>query len=345
MIHQLFHAETCTYTYLLADPQTKTAALIDPVLDHVDRYHETLQRLGLDLRYTLETHVHADHVTAGAELRARLGSQTVVHVEGGASGVDLAVRDGDVVRVGALEIEVLYTPGHTDGDVSYLVPGRVFTGDSLFIGGCGRTDFQAGCARRLYDSVHGKLFDLPDATLVFPGHDYRGRTVSTIGWEKANNERLGGGRTKASFVELMSALNLPHPKRIAQSVPANLACGVLLTVQEALQRSSTVGVGGCRDITPWGAAIHKTDLRIVDVRESGEFTGPLGHIEGAELVPLATVGAAAGGWDRNEPVLVVCESGDRSCKAASELTAMGFAVYNLSGGMAGWNDAKLPVVR
>jgi len=345
IFQQLFDDETSTFTYLLADPETRRAVLIDPVLENTDAYGDLLARLDLTLVYTLETHVHADHITAGAALRERFGSQTVVHERGGARSVDVEVADGDVLRVDALEIEVLYTPGHTAGDVSYRVGDRVFTGDTLFIGGCGRTDFQQGSAERLYDSVHGKLFTLPDTTLMYPGHDYNGRTVSTIGWERAHNARLGRNRSRESFAEIMGNLNLAHPKRIARAVPANLSCGVVPSIDEALARSSTEA-SGFRDLGPWGAAIHKTDLRVVDVREVPEFDGPLGHIDGAELVPLGTVSKAAAGWGRDERLLVVCRSGGRSSRAAAQLTAMGFGkVYNLSGGMMDWNKAALPVAR
>lgn len=225
LFRQLFDAETGTYTYLLADPQTREAVLIDPVLEQVDRDAALLEELGLKLVYTLETHVHADHITGADRLRERLGSRSVVHKNGGAECADVLVDDGDVLEVGSLRIEVRYTPGHTNGDVSYVVGDRVFTGDSLLIGGCGRTDFQQGDPGRLYDSIHNKLFTLPDDTLVYPGHDYQGRRVSTIAQEKETNARLGGGRSRDSFIELMNALALPYPRKIDVSLPANRECG------------------------------------------------------------------------------------------------------------------------
>lgn len=231
IFHQLFEPETSTFTYLLADPDTHEALLIDPVLEEVERYVALLAELGLTLLYTVETHVHADHVTAGGALRERLGSRSVVHADGGAACADRLVRDGDVVAVGSVRLEVRETPGHTDGCVSYVMGDRVFTGDALLIGGCGRTDFQGGDAGKLYDSLHRQIFSLPPETLVYPGHDYKGRTVSTVGEELANNARLGAGRTRAAFVELMADLKLAYPKQIDRAVPANLACGIAPVVQ------------------------------------------------------------------------------------------------------------------
>lgn len=225
IFRQLFEPVSSTYTYLLGDPITRRAALIDPVFVDVDQYVSLLNELGLNLVYTLETHVHADHVTAGDELRRRLGSRTVVHKDGGADCANVLVEHGDKIQIGELGLEVRETPGHTSGCVAYVAPDRVFTGDTLLIGGCGRTDFQQGSAERLYDSVHRELFSLPADTLVYPAHDYKGRTVSTIKEERAMNLRLGGGRSKEEFVQIMANLNLAYPKQIDVAVPANQRCG------------------------------------------------------------------------------------------------------------------------
>ena len=225
LFRQLFEPVTSTYTYLLADEATRQAVLIDPVLDEVETYKSLLASLNLTLIYTLETHVHADHVTAAAVLRAQLGSQSAVHADGGAACADLLLKGGDELKVGNLLIQVLYTPGHTAGDVSYLAGDRVFTGDALLIGGCGRTDFQEGSADRLFDSIHSHLFTLPGETLVYPGHDYKGRTVSTIAEERTSNARLGGGKSREEFVLLMEQLQLPYPRFIDRAVPANRQCG------------------------------------------------------------------------------------------------------------------------
>lgn len=225
IFEQLFEPESCTYTYLLGCEQAGQAILIDPVEGEADKYMALLAQHGLHLMYTLETHVHADHVTAADTLRQRLGSKSVVHRDAGAQCGDMLVTDGEHLQVGSLQIEVRYTPGHTRGCVSYLVGDRIFTGDALLIDGCGRTDFQQGDAGRLYDSIHSQIFSLPDATLVFPGHDYQGRTVSSVGQEKRHNRRLGGETTREAFIATMANLKLAYPKQIDIALPANQACG------------------------------------------------------------------------------------------------------------------------
>ena len=226
IFRQIFEPDTSTYSYLLGCERSRRALLIDTVAVEVDTYIEILQTLRLQLVYTLETHVHADHITGAGLLREQVGSKSVVHRDAGASCADLLVTDGVLLQVGDIEIRVLHTPGHTSGCVSYALPDRVFTGDALLIGGCGRTDFQQGDAGQLYDSIHGKLFTLPPDTLVYPGHDYNGNTVSTIRQEMQKNPRLGGGKSREAFITLMNELKLPYPKHIDSALPANMACGV-----------------------------------------------------------------------------------------------------------------------
>jgi glyoxylase-like metal-dependent hydrolase (beta-lactamase superfamily II) len=232
LFRQLFDRESSTYSYLLADEGTREAALIDPVLEQADRDLEIVSQLGLTLVHVLETHVHADHVTAATRLREETGARTVAG-RGGADCADVHVEDGAVIRIGRVALRVLWTPGHTDDSVSYLLVNpertecaedRVFTGDALLIRGAGRTDFQNGDAGRLYDSIMRALFTLSDATLVYPAHDYGGRTVTTIGEEKRWNARIAG-RSRKEFIALMNALDLPEPKHIREAVPANRACG------------------------------------------------------------------------------------------------------------------------
>ena len=226
IFRQLFEPETFTYTYLLGCERSRRALLIDPVASEVDAYCTLLEELDLTLIYTMETHVHADHITGSGLLRERLGSKSVVHRDAGAMCADLLVTDGVLLQLGELEFRVRHTPGHTAGCISFVMSDRVFTGDSLFIGGCGRTDFQQGDAGLLYDSIHDKLFTLPPDTLVYPGHDYSGNTVSTIRQEQDRNPRLGGMRTRDEFIELMQNLDLPYPRFIDQALPANQACGM-----------------------------------------------------------------------------------------------------------------------
>ncbi len=225
IFRQLFEPDTCTYTYLLGCERSRRAVLIDPVADEVGAYMALLGQLNLTLLYTMETHVHADHITGSGLLRENLGSKSVVHRDAGAMCADLLVTNGVLLQVGDLEFMVRHTPGHTAGCLSFAMADRVFTGDALFIGGCGRTDFQQGDPGRLYDSIHRKLFTLPPDTLVYPGHDYSGNTVSTIRREMDKNPRLGGGKTREEFIAIMSGLDLPYPKYIDQALPANRACG------------------------------------------------------------------------------------------------------------------------
>jgi glyoxylase-like metal-dependent hydrolase (beta-lactamase superfamily II) len=229
IFRQLFEPNSSAYTYLIACERTREAALIDPVIETVDRDLQLLQELGLILKYTIETHIHADHVTGAARLRDATGSKAAVPERSAADHVDVPVREGEAIEIGNLALEPLYTPGHTDDHHSYLLRSadgaRVFTGDALMIDGCGRTDFQNGDAATLYRSVYEKLFSLPEDTLVYPGHDYQQRRVSSIGQEKARNPRLGGGKTIEVFVAIMGSLNLPRPKNMDVAVPANRECG------------------------------------------------------------------------------------------------------------------------
>ena len=225
IFRQLFDKESSTFTYLVGDEGSRKAALIDPVVEHVDRDLLLAKELGVEIAVIFDTHVHADHITGAGTLRERTGAKTHFSARGGPACADVLLNDGDLVHVGELVIRALATPGHTDSCMSYVVGDRVFTGDALMVRGCGRTDFQEGDASTLWRSVHDKLFVLPDATYVYPAHDYRGQTCSTIGEEKRWNPRLGGSATVASFVELMHALHLPPPAKIDEAVPANKACG------------------------------------------------------------------------------------------------------------------------
>ena len=227
IFRQLFEPETSTYTYLLGCKRTRRACLIDAVASEVPKLIEYLQALDLNLIYTLETHVHADHITGAGLLRQSLGSKSVVHRDAGAMCADLLVTDGVCLQIGDLEFEVRHTPGHTAGCVSYVMADRVFTGDALLINGTGRTDFQQGDSGLLYDSITQKLFTLPPDTLVYPGHDYHGNTVSTIKQEISKNSRLGNGKSRKEFIAIMQDLKLAYPRFIDQALPANQSCGLL----------------------------------------------------------------------------------------------------------------------
>jgi glyoxylase-like metal-dependent hydrolase (beta-lactamase superfamily II) len=222
-LRQLYDADTSTYTYLVADETTHKAALIDPVREQLARDVALVRELGFELEYVLETHVHADHVTSAGKLAELTGAVTAASPLG-AECASRRLRHGDTLKLGALEIQALATPGHTKDSLSFVVGENVFTGDALLIRGTGRTDFQSGSAAELYDSITTTLFSLPDSTKVWPGHDYRGHTQSSIGEERRHNPRVAG-KSKAEFVQIMNELRLAPPKKMHEAVPANLACG------------------------------------------------------------------------------------------------------------------------
>lgn len=351
MFRQLFDADTSTYTYLLADRKLSEAVLIDPVLEQLDRDAGLIAELGLQLLYVLDTHVHADHITAAGALKSKLGAKTVISEAAGAVSADVLVKEGDTIRFGRFALEVLETPGHTDGCVSYVCrePALAFTGDALLIRGCGRTDFQQGDARTLFRSVRDKLLSLPPDTLLYPAHDYKGRTVTTVAEELEHNPRLGSSKTEDEFVEIMGSLGLPHPKRMDVAVPANLQGGFgeqSSGEQVELERDwapITVSPASVPEVQPEWLSMNAARVRVVDVREPDEYRGELGHVPGAVLAPLATLSAAARQWSPEEPLVTVCRSGGRSGKAALELGRLGFRrVASMEGGMRSWHGRGLP---
>lgn len=349
---QLFDADSSTYTYLLADEETGEAVLIDPVIEQVDRDLEILKELGFRLVYALDTHVHADHVTAAGVLKERLGCKTVLSERAGSVRADLLVKDGDRVPFGRFGLEVRETPGHTNGCLTYVMEDQLlaFTGDALLIRGCGRTDFQGGDSRTLYRSVRGKILSLPAGTVLYPAHDYKGRTSTRVSEEKQHNPRLGDAKSEDEFVAIMAGLKLPNPKKMAGAVPANLECGVPAP-PPAVARQLDSGwapviltPAGVPEVSPAWVHANKQDVTVIDVREPDEYRGELGHIAGASLVPLATVAAAASSIDAQKPLVVVCRSGGRSGKAALWLAERGFArVASMAGGMRAWNAERFGV--
>lgn len=226
IFRQLSEPISNTYTYLLGCDTTGEAILIDPVVNAIDRDLEVLQSLGLKLTYTVDTHIHADHITAARHLKERVGSKIAAPAVDRLPCVDVGIIEGVPLHVGSIRLEPLHTPGHTDSHFAYLLDDRLFSGDALLIDGCGRTDFQNGDAESLYRSVTEKLFRLPDELLVYPAHDYQDRQVSSIGQEKRRNPRLGQGRTLDEFKAIMAGLDLPYPKFIDYAVPGNRLCGV-----------------------------------------------------------------------------------------------------------------------
>lgn len=225
IFQQFFEMESSTYTYLIACEQSREAVLIDPVVSEIEDYAAVLKSHDLVLVYSLDTHVHADHVTAANSLRGKFGCKTVIHRHSDVECADIYITDRSAIRIGQIVIEARYTPGHTRACTSYVTEGMVFTGDALLIDGCGRTDFQEGDAAMLYDSIYQQIFTLPDETIIYPGHDYHGRLSSSVLQERLHNARLGQDRSKAEFIDIMANLNLPYPKKIDVALPANKACG------------------------------------------------------------------------------------------------------------------------
>lgn len=225
-IRQLFDIDTWTYTYLIWDEVTKEAALIDSVDEQTGRDMQQIKEMGLSLKYMFETHIHADHITGAGKIRKTIGGQIVVHENSGSECADILTKDGEQFFLGEQTVKVMHTPGHTNNDITYLIEGAAFTGDTLFVRDCGRTDFQLGSNEQMYYSITEKLFALPEDTIVYPAHDYKGLTQSTIGEEKQFNNRVGQNKTLKEFVEIMEAMDLPNPKKIDVSVPGNMRCGM-----------------------------------------------------------------------------------------------------------------------
>ncbi len=351
IFRQLFDLQSSTYTYLLADSLTREALLIDPVFEHARRDAALVEELELKLLFTLETHVHADHVTGATLLKRRLASRIAFSKDSGAEGADRYLADGDVVAFGMRTLQARATPGHTSGCISYVLDDRskAFTGDALLIRGCGRTDFQQGSAPLLYHSVRERLFSLPDDCLLYPGHDYRGLTVSSVGEEKKYNPRLAESIGEADFVGYMTNLGLAHPKLMDVAVPANLRCGRpekedMTHAADADWAPLAVTFAGIWELQPDWLADNAGRAQVVDVREPDEFTGALGHIAGAKLIPLGSLTGRFAEIEKEKPVVVVCRSGARSAQASVLLRNAGFSrAANLAGGMLRWRAQRLPV--
>jgi glyoxylase-like metal-dependent hydrolase (beta-lactamase superfamily II) len=347
IFRQLFDPQSATYTYLLADMNTREAVLIDPVFEQARRDAALVKELGLRLTATLETHVHADHITGAWLLNQKLGSRIGVPAASGAQGADFLVAD-EPVRFGASSLEPRHTPGHTGACTTYVLDDRsmAFTGDALLIRGCGRTDFQNGDAHQLFRSVREQIFSLPDRCLLYPGHDYHGLTVTSVSEEKLYNPRLGEAVGEADFAGYMENLGLPYPKQMALAVPANLRCG---RPDTSFQDEPSWGAliytfAGIWEVEPHWLEEHLRDVQVVDVREPAEFTGELGRIAGSRSIPLGQLAAAAPSLAKDRPIVTVCRSGARSAQASVLLAKAGFdRVANLAGGMLRWRALRLAV--
>jgi sulfur dioxygenase len=351
---QLFDPASSTYTYIVFDEASREAIIIDPVDTQMERDLAKLREYGLKLRYIVETHAHADHITSAGALIEHTGAQTATPADCGIQSSAIQLQNGDELRFGARSIKALHTPGHTAGSMSYLCDAHVFTGDTLLIGGCGRTDFQSGSADALYNSLTQVLFQLPESTTVWPGHDYKGQTQSSIGHERRHNARItdsGQLRTRENFITLMNSLNLPKPQRIDEAVPANLTLG-LRHDAGAPSDEPVPGQGGyAGDVSVQLA--HRWwkegQAYLVDIRSNAEraWVGFIPDVPGIEwkIWPGMQVNPAFDEQLRaavpaGNKVLLLCRSGLRSVPAAQRAQSLGYEAYNILEGFEGDPDTN-----
>ena len=334
---QLFHQDTSTFTYLLWDLDTREGVIIDPVREQFEGDLCLVGELGVRMVYALDTHVHADHVTSLGMLREEMRLQTAVGEPSGVPCADIMLNDGYTLRFGRHRLTALATPGHTDACTSFKVENMVFTGDTLLIRGCGRTDFQQGDPEMLYRSITQKLYTLPDETLVYPGHDYNGKSVSTIGEEKQYNPRIPATQTESDFAELMNSLNLPRPKHIDEAVPANMGCGISVD-----HGHLTEEVFGVRDLQKILNAMSVDEV-VIDCRTKDEYQA--GHIPGAINLPMGKELNQLRELRDYQKIYLYCYSGRRSQTVFSTLTSKGLdnLVCLGSSGMAEWKKFGYPV--
>jgi glyoxylase-like metal-dependent hydrolase (beta-lactamase superfamily II)/rhodanese-related sulfurtransferase len=344
IFRQLFDSTSSTYTYLLASRHGGEALIIDPVLERVDRYIQLLRELDLRLVKAIDTHLHADHITGLEALRERTQCITVMGAQTKADVVSIRVSDGDRVGIEGLDLDVIYTPGHTDDSYSYVLPDRVFTGDTLLIRGTGRTDFQNGDPRAQYESIFGRLLKLPDETLVYPAHDYKGDTVSTIAEERAFNPRLQV-KSIDDYVTLMNNLNLPNPKMMDVAVPANMRIGLAQKI--VADRGWAVTAEDAKGMA------NEPDIALVDLREPQERKRD-GVIPGSLHVAYPDVrdSLQADGLlqqlarSSGKRLLFYCSFGERSAMAVQAAQAAGLtAARHIHGGMQAWKSAEGPLLR
>jgi sulfur dioxygenase len=344
---QLFDPQSSTYSYLLADGGE--AVLVDPVFEQARRDAALLRELRLKLVATVETHVHADHVTGAWLLKERCGSLIAVSKGSGAAGADRYLADGDRLAFGRRHLQVRETPGHTAGCLTLVLDDEsmAFTGDCLLIRGSGRTDFQQGDPRAMFRSVRERILSLPPSCLLYPAHDYRGLTATSVEEERRFNPRLGAEVREDDFVGYMKNLGLPHPKLMDIAVPANLRCGkpeAGAAPAEPGFAPLTFTFAGIFEIQPDALREGGSAIQVVDVRERDEIDGPLGHINGSKWIPLGELPARLGELARDRPVVLVCRSGARSAHATALLAKAGFGeVANLAGGMQRWRAEGHPV--
>ncbi|NRA69050.1 MAG: MBL fold metallo-hydrolase [Pseudobacteriovorax sp.] len=351
IFRQLFDYSSNTFTYILGDVHSKKAIIIDPVFEQFKRDFALLSELELELTHVLDTHCHADHVTSAWLFKQ--ATECIYGLSGiyKADGVDLNLTDGLSIPLGSAELQVLATPGHTDGCVSFVSHDikAIFTGDSLMIRGTGRTDFQSGSASILYRSIKDKIFALPDDYDVFPGHDYKGRCRSSIGEEKSFNPRIGGQANENDFTIFLDNLNLPHPKKIAEALPTNLKGGKPIKAQNVESGPEwapiTYGFDGTAQVDCQWLMENSDKVTILDVRQRDEYLNEPGYFDSSINVPLGELKSSLSDFDPSKPIVAVCRSGRRSAHAVKILNERPeLSSANLNTGILGWENLGFPLV-
>jgi len=342
LFRQLFDASSSTYTYLLADEESHEALLIDPVFEQASRDLALLNELGLTLKLVVDTHAHADHITAAWLLKQKTGCKIAISADAGAKNADVLLHDGQRFGVAGVELEARATPGHTSACTSFVLAAEqmVFTGDALLIRGCGRSDFQEGNPARLFHSITEQIFSLPERYAVYPAHDYNGRTRSSVGEEKQYNPRVGGGADERDFVEYMKAMQLPHPKKIDEALPNNLRSGKPASGKlpdEPDWAELRVTFAGIPEVEPEWVLQHQAELTVLDVREAEEIGALIAGLETVTVIPLSALRERVGEVPTNKPVVTLCRSGKRSSMAITILKEAGHEkVANIHGGILHW---------
>ena len=347
IFRQLFDSVSSTYTYLLGCESNREAVIIDPVFEHHERDIALIRELDLNVKYAIDTHVHADHVTGAWLMKQAFGAEIAIAAAAGADNADIALKDGDALAFGDCSLRATATPGHTSGCMTFVTNDQsmAFTGDCLLIRAAGRTDFQAGDVATMWQSIVEKIFTLPDACLIYPAHDYMGRTASTVAEEKKFNPRIGGEAKEEDFTGYMENLNLPHPRLLDIALPANIVCGK--PEDDNLTRPTwgpiTVTFAGIPEVEPDWVARNLDSLMVLDVRSEAEFRGDLGYIRNSTLIPLDQLRDRVDEISDEKPVVVICQSGKRSAMATQILSSAGIEkVANIPGGLIYWSRLSLP---
>jgi sulfur dioxygenase len=361
LFRQLFDGDTGSFTYLLADVPSRQGVIIDTVFEQHDRDLALINELAIELVASIDTHAHADHVTGSWLMHEASGCAIGLAAAARAENVSLPLAHGDRLTFGGRWLEVRATPGHTDGCLSFVLDDQslAFSGDALLVRGCGRCDFQQGNAHSLYRSITEQIFSLPESCLLYPGHDYTGRSVTSVAEEKAFNARLGGNATERDFVGHMENMKLPHPHKIAEALPGNMRSGKPRATSTSTTTSTTTATAiatatawaplarsyaGLPELPPAWVVAHQSEVTLLDVRSAEEFNGPDGRVAGSLLIPLPELESRSGELPADRPLVVVCHSGSRSALATQQLLKAGRQqVANLRGGLSRWVAEGYPL--